>query len=327
MGGPPSTSQVLVEDDCCDGMTAARLRRTTHRGGALERVSSPCPDDGHSPWPEQRRPNTHVRQPALFDHGPRHGGRSRAPPTPSSTCGDGASCSNEPSVVAVNVKDGRPARGRPRGEADDRPHAGPHPGHPAAEGRRHRRLRHLREDAPLLHPQGAPAPVRRSPAWSSACRRASPASSSARSRRPPSTPAPASPPTSSRSRWPPRSAPGLPVQEPTGNMIVDIGGGTTEVAVISLGGIVVEPVGARRRRRARRRDHPVHQEGVQPRPRRAHRGGGEDRPRVRVAARGGAARRDPRPRPRHRASPRRSSPPPTRSARPSRSRSPRSPTR
>lgn len=31
----------------------------------------------------------------------------------------------------------------------------------------------------------------------------------------------------------------LPVQEPTGNMIVDIGGGTSEVAVISLGGIVV----------------------------------------------------------------------------------------
>ena len=31
---------------------------------------------------------------------------------------------------------------------------------------------------------------------------------------------------------------GLPVQDPTGNMIVDIGGGTSEVAVISLGGIV-----------------------------------------------------------------------------------------
>jgi rod shape-determining protein MreB len=31
---------------------------------------------------------------------------------------------------------------------------------------------------------------------------------------------------------------GLPVSEPTGNMIVDIGGGTTEVAVISMGGIV-----------------------------------------------------------------------------------------
>lgn len=32
---------------------------------------------------------------------------------------------------------------------------------------------------------------------------------------------------------------GLEVGEPSGNMIVDIGGGTTEVAVISLGGIVV----------------------------------------------------------------------------------------
>ncbi|HEX6934737.1 MAG TPA: rod shape-determining protein [Streptosporangiaceae bacterium] len=32
---------------------------------------------------------------------------------------------------------------------------------------------------------------------------------------------------------------GLPVNEPMGNMVVDIGGGTTEVAVVSLGGIVV----------------------------------------------------------------------------------------
>jgi rod shape-determining protein MreB len=31
---------------------------------------------------------------------------------------------------------------------------------------------------------------------------------------------------------------GLPITEPTGNMIVDIGGGTTEVAVISLSGVV-----------------------------------------------------------------------------------------
>ena len=31
---------------------------------------------------------------------------------------------------------------------------------------------------------------------------------------------------------------GLPVQEPTGNMIIDIGGGTTEVAIISMSGIV-----------------------------------------------------------------------------------------
>lgn len=32
----------------------------------------------------------------------------------------------------------------------------------------------------------------------------------------------------------------MPVYEPAGNMIVDIGGGTTEVAVISMGGLVVE---------------------------------------------------------------------------------------
>ncbi len=36
---------------------------------------------------------------------------------------------------------------------------------------------------------------------------------------------------------------GLPIHEPVGNMVVDIGGGTTETAVISLGGIVaIEPV-------------------------------------------------------------------------------------
>ena len=31
---------------------------------------------------------------------------------------------------------------------------------------------------------------------------------------------------------------GMPITEPTGNMIVDIGGGTTDIAVMSLGGIV-----------------------------------------------------------------------------------------
>jgi rod shape-determining protein MreB len=33
---------------------------------------------------------------------------------------------------------------------------------------------------------------------------------------------------------------GLPVEEPVGNMIVDVGGGTTEIAVISLSGIVTD---------------------------------------------------------------------------------------
>ena len=32
---------------------------------------------------------------------------------------------------------------------------------------------------------------------------------------------------------------GIEIEEPSGNIIVDIGGGTTEVAVISLGGIVI----------------------------------------------------------------------------------------
>ena len=51
-----------------------------------------------------------------------------------------------------------------------------------------------------------------------------------------------------------------PVHEPAGNMIVDIGGGTTEVAVISLGGIVVERVDPHRRRRVRRSDHQLREE-------------------------------------------------------------------
>ncbi len=35
---------------------------------------------------------------------------------------------------------------------------------------------------------------------------------------------------------------GLPVQEPSGSMIVDIGGGTTEVAVISLKSCCILPI-------------------------------------------------------------------------------------
>src|SRR4030081_464818 len=34
---------------------------------------------------------------------------------------------------------------------------------------------------------------------------------------------------------------GLPITEPSGNMVVDIGGGTTDIAVISLSGIVYSP--------------------------------------------------------------------------------------
>jgi rod shape-determining protein MreB len=33
---------------------------------------------------------------------------------------------------------------------------------------------------------------------------------------------------------------GLPIEKPSGQLLIDVGGGTTEIAVISLGGIVVE---------------------------------------------------------------------------------------
>ena len=72
---------------------------------------------------------------------------------------------------------------------------------------------------------------------------------------------------------------GLPVHEPAGNMVVDIGGGTTEVAVISLGGIVASESIRIARRRARRSDHHVRQEGVLARARRAHRGRDQGRAR------------------------------------------------
>ena len=94
---------------------------------------------------------------------------------------------------------------------------------------------------------------------------------------------------------------GLPIQEPTGYMVVDIGGGTTEVAVISLGGIVVaqsiriggdefdEAIIAARQARVQR----AH--------RRAHRRGDQVRDRQRVAAPRGDRRRGARSRPADRA--------------------------
>ena len=145
---------------------------------------------------------------------------------------------SEPSVVAIDQRTGEVhAVG-----VEAKRMLGRTPGHdlrdPPAEGRRDRRLRRHRADAPPLHPEGAPEPLR-----APARRRlrpvaASPASRSARSRRRRLS-------AGARQAYlieEPMAAAigaGLPVAEPTGNMIVDIGGGTTEVAVISLGGIVV----------------------------------------------------------------------------------------
>ena len=77
---------------------------------------------------------------------------------------------------------------------------------------------------------------------------------------------------------------GLPVGEPTGSMIVDIGGGTSEVAVISLGGIVVSQsirVGGDELDEA---DHQPRQEGVQAAHRQPDRRGDQARDRLRVSA-------------------------------------------
>ena len=93
---------------------------------------------------------------------------------------------------------------------------------------------------------------------------------------------------------------GLPVHEPTGNMVVDIGGGTTEVAVISLGGIVTSQsvrIGGDELDEAIiqfiKKEYSLALG-------RAHGRGDQDRPRLGLPARGGAARRDPGPRPDHR---------------------------
>ena len=72
---------------------------------------------------------------------------------------------------------------------------------------------------------------------------------------------------------------GLPIHEPMGNMVIDVGGGTTEVAVISLGGVVAlealrvgsfdidAAIQALRAARVRHRDRRAHRRGDQARDR------------------------------------------------------------
>ena len=81
---------------------------------------------------------------------------------------------------------------------------------------------------------------------------------------------------------------GLPITEPSGNMVVDIGGGTTEVAVISLAGIVYSQSRPRRRRQDGRGHPGLHEAQVQPRHRRADRRAHQDADRQRLPARAAA---------------------------------------
>ena len=92
----------------------------------------------------------------------------------------------------------------------------------------------------------------------------------------------------------------LPVEEPTGSMVIDIGGGTTEVAVIAMGGIVVSQS---IRIAGDEFDQAIltHvRDAYQPGHRRAYGRGHQDQGRFRRAAQGRARRRGQRPRRDHR---------------------------
>ncbi len=82
----------------------------------------------------------------------------------------------------------------------------------------------------------------------------------------------------------------VPISGPSGNMIIDIGGGTSEIAVIALGGIVVSHSPAGRRQQVRRGDRHLHPQEVQPDGRRADGRGGQDPDRHGAAAGARAAR-------------------------------------
>ncbi len=69
----------------------------------------------------------------------------------------------------------------------------------------------------------------------------------------------------------------VPISGPSGNMVIDIGGGTSEIAVIALGGIVVSTSPAGRRQQVRRGDRHLHPQEVQPDDRRPDGRGGQDR--------------------------------------------------
>ena len=145
---------------------------------------------------------------------------------------------SEPSVVAIDARTGEVhAVGLEAKRMLGRT-PGHDPGDPAPEGRRDRRLRRHRADAAPLHPEGAlrtAGPIPRvvvcvpSGVTGVEKRAVEEACLSAGARQAYLIEEPMAAAIGA----------GLPVGEPTGNIVVDIGGGTSEVAVISLGGIVV----------------------------------------------------------------------------------------
>ena len=75
---------------------------------------------------------------------------------------------------------------------------------------------------------------------------------------------------------------GLPIHEPIGNLIVDIGGGRSEMAVVSMGGVVSGTVDRAGRLRPGRRDPGAHPRALRCRDRRDGGRGDQDRDRIGV---------------------------------------------
>ena len=140
--------------------TAAGSRRVSARQVDVSLIR--C-GDGWGAWCAKPLPPTlHPRggTDGQQSHRPRHGGRPRYGEHPRLRPREG-----RPGRRAVRRRDERAdprdPRGRPRGQADDRPHPRRHHRHPAAQGRRDRRPRRDRGDAAALHPAGAQAALLR----------------------------------------------------------------------------------------------------------------------------------------------------------------------
>ena len=164
---------------------------------------------------------------------------------------------NEPSVVAIETRNGV-ARVRAIG-SDAKLMMGKTPDNvrddPAAPRRRDRRHRRRRTDDQAFHRQGAwrPRPVARRPEMA-ICVPSGSTPVERRAIRDAATKAGASKVWLIEEPMAAAIGAGMPVTEPIGAMVVDIGGGTTEVAVLSLRGLAYSTQRAGRRRQARRSD-------------------------------------------------------------------------
>ena len=146
---------------------------------------------------------------------------------------------NEPSVVAVDQRTRKVYAVGQRSQDDAGQDARRHQRHPPAEGRRDRGLRDHRDDAARVHPQVAEEETFRAPAH----RHRVPSGITEVEKRAVRDSAEHAGAREVFLVAEPIAAAigvGLPVDKPSGNMIIDIGGGTTEIAVIALDGIVAD---------------------------------------------------------------------------------------